>query len=269
MRDFLSRWLRPETAGCLVCGRRSAGNAAVAAPVRHPAARAALSQLCPACLGTLPWIGSPVCRICGRPEACPDCPRREGRKLVFSRCSVRYDNSMKELLALYKYRGSEKLEPLLAAMLSGGYERMCAELPARDGSRPPFDAVVSVPLSAERLEERGFNQAERMARMLADWHGLAYRPVVRRIRHTGKQSLKTRRSRLADMKGNFAADPAVAALRDEAAARFGGGPLRLLLVDDIYTTGSTLNECAGAIREALSPAPRPRIEVYGLAWARS
>ncbi|MBW5448482.1 hypothetical protein GE107_20770 [Cohnella sp. CFH 77786] len=174
---------------------------------------------------------------------------------------------MKDLLALYKYRGSEKLEPLMAAIVASAYERINKELAPRE-IRPYFHLATSVPLARERLEERGFNQAERMACTLASWYGLTYRPMLQRNRHTEKQSLKNRRSRLADMKGNFTALPSVKMNLDHRSPK----PIRILLIDDIYTTGSTVNECAGALRAAFTESKETDangVEIYGLLWARS
>jgi predicted amidophosphoribosyltransferase len=108
--------------------------------------------------------------------------------------------------------------------------------------------------------DRGFNQAERLARRLAEWYGLGYETLLVRLRHTEKQSLKTRRSRVVDMRGNFAAESS--GLFSARLASAG-----ILLIDDIYTTGSTLDECARVLREAFHMERRP--EVYGLLWARS
>ena len=263
----LSRWFRPSFARCLICDR-DAGSPQrhhTAPPVRHPEAQAILRSLCRSCSEAIPWIAAPVCRICGRPEVCPDCPRRVRRHVVFCRSAVRYDSNMRELLARYKYRGSEKLAPLMAAMLAFAYERV-----VRETAGHGFHAITSVPLARERLEERGFNQAEQMARRIAEWYGISYVPLLQRNRHTEKQSLKNRRRRLQDMKGNFmlARPEQLQALKSQHP-----GPLRLLLVDDIYTTGSTMNECAAAVcrdgaifnnSSILAPTT-----IHGLLWARS
>jgi len=271
----LSRWFRPAFLVCLICGREASssqrGNR-VSPPVRHPEAQAILRRLCRSCSEAIPWIAAPVCRICGRPEACPDCPRRLQRHIVFSRSAVRYDDKMRDLLARYKYNGSEKLTPLMSAMLACAYERIAREL---GGSGP--HAISSVPLARERLEERGFNQAEQMARTVAAWYGIPYAPLLKRDRHTQRQSLKNRSSRLRDLRGIFtlADREGLQAIQSRHPQ-----PLRILLADDIYTTGSTMNESASALRipiyaedgaaaqrlhRPLSPSP----SIYGLAWARS
>jgi competence protein ComFC len=261
----ISRWFRPEANHCDLCERPAFAIADRSpVPVRHPEARRVLQELCASCRHAIPWITSPVCRVCGRPEFCPDCPRRQHKHIRFSRSAVRYDTRMKDLLALYKYRGSERLEPVMAAMLAGAFERVCAEL---SGLRqaPPFQAITSVPLAQERLDDRGFNQAERMAVHLAEWYGVPYYPLLQRVRHTEKQSLKNRQSRLSDMKGNFIATPDASRLTHADP----NCPLRMLLVDDIYTTGSTVNECAHALKEAFLHPNTPEPEIYGALWARS
>lgn len=168
---------------------------------------------------------------------------------------------MKDWLALYKYRGNEKLEAFLAAMLAFAFERLCDELGMSD-SESIFHTVASVPLAAERQQERGFNQAERMAVRLSEWYGLSYRPLLLRLRHTEKQSLKNRQSRVNDMMGNFAAASVVDSSTSKSAS-----PHRIILIDDIYTTGSTVNECARVLRDASGVASPP--EIYGVLWARS
>jgi len=270
----LSRWFRPAFPVCLICGRDAGspqqGRAVL--PVRHPEARAILLRICRSCSESIPWIATPVCRICGRPEACPDCPRRPHRYVVFSRSAVRYDDKMRDLLARYKYRGSERLSPLMSAILACAYERIAREL----GSDVPH-AITSVPLARERLEERGFNQAEQMAQTIAAWYGIPYVPLLQRNRHTEKMSLKNRSSRLRDLKGIFT-------LADrkqlQAVKSPHPQPLRILLADDIYTTGSTMNECAAALRATIDTREQaatirptgpltPPPTIYGLTWARS
>lgn len=163
---------------------------------------------------------------------------------------------MKEWLARYKYRGHEGIAPVMAAMLAFAYERLTDALAPVPGHAPIFHAITSVPLSEDREQERGFNQAERMARYLAEWYGIPYRPTLRRVRHTEKQSLKSRRSRVTDMRGIFARAASDLAISSPQ-------PRNLLLVDDVYTTGSTMNECARVLAEG-----DPNVRVYGLAWAR-
>lgn len=254
--NVLSRWFSGESRPCPLCGQPCGGGDGRRIPIRHPEARKPLQALCRACLSSIPWIAHPLCRTCGRGDPCEDCARRTMRYYAACRCAARYDEAMKEWLARYKYRGHEGLAPVMAAMLAFAYERLTDALAPAPGHAPYFHAITSVPLSADRERERGFNQAERMARHLAEWYGIPYRSMLRRVRHTEKQSLKSRRSRVTDMRGIFA----------RAELEFHSTPpetSNLLLVDDVYTTGSTMNECARVLIEGES-----NVRVYGLAWAR-
>ncbi|QYR22104.1 hypothetical protein KZ483_03515 [Paenibacillus sp. sptzw28] len=189
---------------------------------------------------------------------------------------MRYNAVIREWLALYKYRGHEALAPLLGAILDDAFGHLRDELSRRDASFI-FDAVVPVPLSLERLQERGFNQAERMASYIADRNGLPLVDILRRTRHSDKQSFKTRGARLRDTRDLFSADDRLAsplfvhARRVSLPESLHSLPrLRLLLVDDIYTTGSTVNACASAIIDSVDRIRTGLVpEVYVLTLARS
>jgi competence protein ComFC len=265
MRRLWSRWLQSEVTLCPVCDSKVnqlSEYERSSIPVRHPGPREVLSTLCKGCRESIPWITASLCRVCGRPEVCGDCERLVTRHYERSRSAVRYDAKMKEVLALYKYRGSEKLEPVLAAMLAFSYEQLQREFIFHGidlGIGQPI--VTAVPLARERLEDRGFNQAERMAVRLANWYGLVYDPLLSRLFHTEKQSLKDRRSRTTDMRGIFTLTSPTSRIGEEVRPT-------ILLVDDIYTTGSTINECARILKQGLSRSSHSP-HVYGVLWARS
>lgn len=212
--------------------------------------------LCRACFAAIPWITEVVCSKCGRYESCPDCDRRTESYLLRNRSAVRYTLSMKEWLAVYKYRGRETMRQVIGPMLLHAYHLHGKEEPCPVSAQ---EMITFVPLSEERLSERGFNQAEQMAAELGRLTRLPVIPLLKRMTHTGKQSFKARMQRLDDLKGVFALDPrglsqVHAATRD--------GPVRLYIVDDVYTTGSTLNECARTIRSQIEA------QVCGICWAR-
>ena len=132
---------------------------------------------------------------------------------------------------------------------------------------PPWniDIITSVPVSGQRLLERGFNQAEVLGRGLARKRNIPYLNLLTRERHSDKQSFKSRTARKKDMNGIFELDP----IADEAfeklisANRYREGdnvsgrgqPLRILMIDDIYTTGSTVNACSRVLCR-LEPSTR-------------
>lgn len=227
---------------CIFCG----------APIR----KTGRLGLCHECFASVPWIKEVECSVCGRYEECPDCKRRKETFFVMNRSAVQYNETMKQLLARYKYRGDERLQRLVTAMLLQAYNHYIrAKIPPAG----KFDCITYVPLSPDRLQERGFNQAEQMAVGLGERVNLPVVSLLSRVRNTGKQSFKKRSDRLSDLSGAFALNPVGINWLKE---RVIGRPARVLVVDDIYTTGSTLNQCAYVITQSVEA------DVFGLCWAR-
>ncbi|WP_221401302.1 ComF family protein [Paenibacillus phyllosphaerae] len=197
--------------------------------------------------------------------------RRDVTFFTASRSAVRYDETIREWLAQYKYRGNERLAPLLGRFLCSAYDRLIRELRQTYGDIR-FEAVIPVPVSAERRMERGFNQAEQLSASVAVHAGLPLVHGLVRVRHSGKQSYKSRIDRIQDTKTLFAGEASVLEqfLRYRLSCTSSSIPLRLLLVDDIYTTGSTVNACAEAVTTALRRIePSLSLELYVLTLARS
>ena len=181
----------------------------------------------------------PFCqKIMERPEdlVCPDCQRKlpwltgkaAERKVDFADSCfspLAYRDRVPEAVRRYKFgRVNAYSRPfgLLAAQC------------ARDHLPQRPDAVTWAPLSRKRLRERGFDQAELMARAAGEALGLPVIPMLKKARHTGAQSdLEDERERRANVRGAYALLPG-----GEAEGK------KLLLVDDVVTTGATLGECA-------------------------
>jgi len=174
---------------------------------------------------------------------------------------------MKLWLARYKYRGSERLAPLIGQMTMFGYEQL-RRVWAGAGRSDARIVLSYVPLSARRLEERGFNQSEAIARIVASRYRVPVVPLFVRTRHTEKQSYKSRRERMESLHQAFSADPRGVA--DILGLTRGGTQINLVLVDDVYTTGSTLQHCGETAMFAMAPLVSKMIDlrIYGLTWAR-
>ncbi|MBD2868406.1 ComF family protein [Paenibacillus arenilitoris] len=274
--------LAPRAEACLICGKPQAGPRSAASP-NDPKLPAGLrDQACGACLSAIPWISRIQCPKCGRAVRCEDCARSPHRAFVCNRSAVRYDPTMRALLAQYKYRGNEQLAPLLGDMLLPPFEALTASLhesapAARRGKRQKlriadrWDAVTYVPVSRERALDRGFNQAEQLAAHLARRYGIPLMHLLVRARHTEKQSFKTRAERIKDTRQLFAVDRAEVArlhsLRQDASktSDLSREACRILLVDDIYTTGSTAEACSLTLGRHIDFSH----EIYVLTWARS
>lgn len=290
----LTSWMKqarsliaPSQPECLFCGRR--GRPSPEWP-----------EICLHCQSSIPWIRAPRCQTCGRHVGCPDCSRSHALiPIVCNRSAVAYTSEMREILGQYKYRGNERLAPLLGLMLDRAYPLLQQEqsgqqlneaLQSNFFSKPfpirhsklrmrsnlwQADLLVPVPVSDVRLSERGFNQAERLAEVVSLRRGIPQLPLLVRTHHTAKQSFKSRRERLADMKHAFAGniDSAVLQslkehLHSRATHQLEQRPLQIIIVDDIYTTGSTIRACAEALQQ-LCRSQNCLAEIYSLTWARS
>ncbi len=272
---ILRRLLMPHSSTCLACGHpiRSAGE---------------LPMLCERCAALIPWILQPRCPVCGRAHGCPDClrPEAQRRDFVMNRSAARYDATMRQWIAEYKYGGREDFSVPFSVMLYKTYCRMREELSVQEKERLSelfyrkrqgwnADLVTWVPVSAERLEERGFNQAELAARQMALRLRIPAKELLTRGVHTGKQSFKTRAERLHNLDGAFSLvpnlDPRGFPEWDLIGSRKHPGgpfPIRVLLVDDIYTTGTTAAVCSSVLRQ-LESILRCPVFVYILTLARS
>ncbi|WP_433944332.1 ComF family protein [Paenibacillus sp. SN-8-1] len=265
--DPLRGLLTPSGTNCMTCGKPMQSGAR-----EHP-------EICRECTAAIPWIRHPRCPKCGRHIGCPDCtrPGAKARPFLLNRSAVAYDPRMREWLAAYKYRGQETLAPMLARMMGQAYKTLASELSAVHGRSMPWriDAVTCVPLSSQRLAERGFNQAELLASGAAAAARAPLIAMLERSRDTEKMSLKGRGQRLHSMQGVFRTLPQTEELllsilhkRRTRISSSQNSPLRLLLVDDIYTTGSTVGFCSEALLGTCREAGIT-VEIYCLTWARS
>lgn len=237
------RWFfSSKQAKCVMCGQWGQGADDLSD---------GLSGLCQVCRTAIPWIENIACYTCGRAIRCYDCARRKEASLIYNRSAVNYDDTMKAWLGQYKFRKNERLAALFISMMHRPLLRMIEELAEREQT---INYITYIPLSEQRMEERGFNQAEVIARGLADLTRIDTIPLLNRMKHTNKQSYKNRAARLHDLKGAFV-------FNEQMAVKPCDKP-NIVLVDDVYTTGSTMHECANVITSTMSA------HVYGLTWAR-
>lgn len=143
-----------------------------------------------------------------------------------------YDESddLKNMILTYKYRHV----PAFAEELAIAMDRALADVVPNDASSSP--TLCAVPLHWIRKNERGFNQAAELAIRIANRRGWQMQELLFRTRRTGHQAKRNRAERLTAMIGAFAMKPKVAA------------PEWVMLIDDIATTGATLDECARMLK---------------------
>jgi ComF family protein len=186
--------------------------------------------LCPACLADLPWLPDACCAVCALPlasgrvcGACLDCPPRFER--VEAALAYRYPADA--LIQAYKYGNRLALARLLGELLS---QRV-----TRNGDAD-VDALVAMPLSNARLAERGFNQALEIARVIATHTGITLLArACRKVVDTPAQASLPWDERARNVRRAFVCDADLAGMR-------------IAVVDDVLTTGATLNELARVMR---------------------
>ncbi len=192
--------------------------------------------LCAGCEQQLQPLTAPCCQVCSFPLVSvdlPTCSNCAERKLHFIAgvSAFRYQGLMQELLARYKYGHDQSLRPLLQ-------ELIVAALQDERLQGVNFAGVVPVPLHPLRERERGFNQVLPLAQEIAKQKKLPLQFLLKRKNPTRFQASFNRQKRLENLEGVFALR-----LPQQVHGNY-------LLVDDVLTTGSTLDECSKILLEA-------------------
>ena len=210
IRSFINRFF-PRS--CLLCG----GDAGP-------------GHLCPACLTDLPWHTQPQCPQCATPtplgQTCGACLKRPP---AFDRtlAALGYTFPLDRLIPRLKYHGRLAIAPALGECLAR----------AAEGAPVP-DRLIPMPLHAKRIRERGFNHATEIARDVAKRLGLPLDTAsCQRTRDTPPQMGLARDARRRNLRGAFACSGDVRGQR-------------IALVDDVMTTGTSLDELAATLKRA-------------------
>jgi ComF family protein len=195
--------------------------------------------LCPECSDKAPRIKPPFCDKCSEQFAgaisgtfsCANCSHR---RLYFNAAVSAYRSRgiVRKLVHEFKYHRQFHLRHPVANWLMETLED-----PRLRELR--FDIIVPVPLHPARERERGFNQAQLLAELLSAKVSIPVRPVLERIRYTTTQTAFDRAERMENLRDAFR-------LRKKVHVQ----DLRVLLIDDVLTTGSTLSECARVLKRA-------------------
>jgi len=210
---------------CQVCGRHRA--------------RATGGLVCGQCWGQVRFIRPPFCERCGLPFAgeitapfeCANCREME---LHFgsARSAVVAKGVVLEVIHRYKYQRALWFEPFLADLLAReAGTALCGQ---------GWNWLVPVPLHPTKKREREFNQAGRLAAGLSRVTNIPLNATaLRRVAYTSTQTLLTRQQRAANVRGAFV-------VRDAQGLR----GARVVLVDDVFTTGATTSACAAVLKAA-------------------
>ena len=210
---------------------------------------AAVGGLCASCWGAIHFLAAPLCQRCGHPfaeghagalecGACLSAPPPFDR----ARAAFRYDERSKGLVLSFKHADRPGLAHAFAPWMARAAKDLLADA----------DWLVPVPLHRWRLFHRRYNQAALLAQSLSRQGTARYRPdVLKRLRRTPPQATLSRSERQKNLKGAIA----LAVPPEQVAGR------RIVLIDDVFTTGATIGVCANALRQAGAA----RIDVVTLA----
>ncbi|MFW6150886.1 MAG: ComF family protein [Chloroflexota bacterium] len=188
--------------------------------------------LCEGCVGTLPRILPPVCPYCGRPQisdiACPQCA---GHTLSIDavRSPFRFEGAVRRAILELKYSRIRALAPVLASLVADYFVLNLL----------PGDVLVPVPLHRRRLKQRGYNQSELLAKDLSALTGVPMDTTS--LARTGAEDPQVRAQDAAQRKMNVAG---AFFCRDGSMQG-----RRVILVDDVCTSGATLEACACAVKQ--------------------
>ncbi len=209
---------------CVACGTwRHEGTDLLCSECRVVVNRESSAPTCPTC-------AAPVSRYEVSLGRCGQCRGRSLRIAGTVRVGI-YRNLLGQLLRAYKYHGREELASLLGGWL--------AEVIEMASWKDRIEAVVSVPTHWKRRFNRPFHAADALASHVARKVSLPHVPILRRVRAGPRQITLSETERAANVRGAFAIRKGVV-LRDA----------RVLLIDDVRTTGATLEECAKVLRRS-------------------
>ncbi len=190
--------------------------------------------ICRDCEAHFKKLTSPLCRKCSKQidygyadRLCSECADTE-KYFEESRSPYSYEGLVKKAIYSYKYYNKAYYFKLFGNIL---VEFM------KNTEYTDFDFIVSVPLHRSRMQERGYNQSQLIAKYISEKLSIPYADALKRTRKTQKQSRQSRLSRKRNIINAFETKKSSEKVIHSS----------VLLVDDIYTTGATVNECARAL----------------------
>ena len=209
------RAVYPEDVTCDCCGEELTANS------RY--------RLCGECLSKLPTTPEHICLVCGTPitdeaDYCNRCQQNE-YKFLRNRAPLVYDGIAKDMLYKLKFGGKRYIAKTLGAMMSDEFLKRNMQA----------DIAVFVPMTHDEEKKRGFNQSELLAREVGERLNIPVLPALVKTRDTAAQKQLTRKEREENLKGVFSC------VFDEVKGR------KILLIDDVFTTGATANECTAVL----------------------
>ena len=198
--------------------------------------------ICEDCMNQIKFISDPYCYRCGKPlsslvsfeerAVCSDCYQAK-RSFEFARSVATYQGVMRKCIHLLKYKKQVKLVQPLGNLIIE-YLRKDKTIPLQE-----VDLIVPVPLFKEDYQKRGFNQSGLLGRYIADYFSIPFSEnILLKNRHNASQVGLSKKERKNNVKKVYTIN---SSLENEASS--------ILLIDDIYTTGATVEACCRELRK--------------------
>ena len=226
---------------CISCGR----------PL--PPAEENSPALCESCAGEIQWVAGRSCEKCGRPlsdenpaKLCHNCVDNPSRSYTKGCACALYSGRAAEIVRDMKYRDRAWYAETVAALMA---DRYYEEADPATGELPCYDHIAAVPMAQKKKTSRGYDQAALIAKGLSSRIGVPYlSKALVRVRETGIMSSLSGEERRQNLRGAFSVGYDMIKTVSNK---------RILLADDVLTTGSTAEACA----EALIAAGAGRVDV--------
>jgi ComF family protein len=206
----------PQGVKCIFCKREVSG-----------------FNICEECYKSLHFITDNICPICGGISDNGDNPCREciDKKVYFKRifCVLSYEDEIVGKLSEIKNKNKKAYLYPLAKLMADKFNETTI----------PFDMILPIPITEDRLSERGFNQAAELASEIKEIYGRVYDDVLLKSRITPHQTGLSRENRKVNLENSFM-------IKDKSRVK---GKI-ILLIDDVFATGATVNECSRMLKEA-------------------
>jgi len=194
-------------------------------------------SLCDECRGKIEWIKKPICDVCGKPldenydnESCVDC-LNNSHMFTKGLSSIVYNGNIKRVVHNFKYHNKRYIGYHMAEIITDTL---------RQNKIDYIDYIVPVPMHKNKKRQRGFNQSSIIAKYIARNMDLNFNDKnLIKIRDTSEQNKLNKKERFENLKGAFHLNSTDLFREKE-----------ILLVDDIYTTGNTVDACCEALNKA-------------------
>ena len=193
-------------------------------------------SLCPECLQKIRWANGKLCRVCGKQledwyprDICGECANRR-RSFDSGVTCMQYKELERKIIKDFKYRGKSYLARKLSEIIFDKITAMGCK----------FDIIIPVPMYSAKERKRGYNQAALLGKYLGEWTEKEFRSdCLLRVRQTAPMNQLGARERKKNLDKAFL-------VRDAAKSCLLGK--RVLLIDDIYTTGTTAEHCSEVLK---------------------